>query len=343
MIMVRKTKKANKWLPLVILAAVMIALFFGYKALSQANERKAAEEAAREAEAETVIVVADDDPAGMTSLSYGKKGEDRISFVRSGNTWMLDGDEHFPLDTELVESMAAAVSSISALRTVDEGVPADYGLDDPAYLIETAYSDGTHHTYGIGDYNAFGGGYYFSADGSISMISDSLLKSIGYTLEDLAELDTIPSYEWTSEDVVSSVTVQLNGEETCITDKDTILQITRAINQLVKLNDCVDYYADAEEKDSLYGRRDAVTATVAYKEPVKSTAADGTSTAAYMDKTYTIWFGNQSGDGTCYGGPDASDLVYALDESAKSLIEGYIGYTGVSAPEETAETVNEND
>ena len=317
-----KRKKQNKWLPLVCLVLVMAALFVSYKLLSASNERKAAEEAAKAAEENTVIAVADYDPTLVTSLSYENKGEEPLSFIRKDGAWQVAGDEHFPLNGEFIDTLAETISSIGALRTVEEGEAADYGLTEPMCSIEVGYADGTQHSYRIGDYNTFGGGYYFMADGAISMISSSLLSAFGYTLDDLAVLDTMPAYEWTTEGVVTALTISRGADEVTITDQDRILQVTRAIHQLVKLNDCADYYADADEKTAAYGYGDAVKVTMAYKEPVTTTDAEGNTTAAYMDTTYTIWFGADTGDGsTCYGGPDHSDLVYRLNAEAAGIMK----------------------
>ena len=72
--MTAKTKKKNKYLPLVVLLVVLVALFAVYKALSASNDRKAAEEEAAKAAEDADIMIAEYDYTTMTSLSYQKKG-----------------------------------------------------------------------------------------------------------------------------------------------------------------------------------------------------------------------------------------------------------------------------
>lgn len=320
-----KAKKKNKYLPLIILAAVLVVLLIAYKALSGANDRKEAEEAAKLAAENADIMIAQYDYTTTTSLSYQLKGMDELKFAVSGSSWIYLPDEKFPLDQTIIAQMAAAIAQIAVECTVSEGSPADYGLDDPNYIINVKYSDGTSHEYKIGDYNTFNSAYYFMADGDMYMISSGLLPYFNYTLDDLLLLDEIPYSEWSDTAYVNFITVK-NGEKYAeITDTDG----KSAVIDLLKyfpLKDCADYYADEEEKISDYGIDGSIAVVVNYKKAKTSTDADGNETTTYLDTGYSLTFGNQTEDGDYYVSPSGSNIVYLIDEETAAGLLAYAGY-----------------
>ncbi len=328
-----KTKKKNKYAPLIGLLIAFVVFFAIYKALCASNERKAAEEAAAEAAENADIMIAEYDYTTMTSLSYEKKGSDKLSFAVSGSSWIYVPDEHFPLNNTTIANMASAIAQIAVECTVDEGEAADYGLDDPEYIINVKYSDGDSHEYKIGNYNSFNSSYYFMADGEMYMVASGLLSYFDYTLDDLMSLDTIPSSDWSDTAYVNYITVKDGENENKIEDDTGKSELVDLLGSLY-LNDCADYYTEEEEKAN-YGLDGSCSITVNYKKAKTTTDSSGNESTTYLDANYVLTIGKT--DGGYYIMPTGSNIAYNLsDEDAENIL-AYIDYVPTVTEETTEE------
>lgn len=329
--MAAKTKKKNKFLPMIILLIALVVLFAAYKLLSGANERAEAEKKALLEAENADIMIAEYDYTTMTELSYQLRGMDELKFAVSGSSWIYLADEKFPLDVTKIAYMASAIAKIAVECTVDEGEPADYGLDDPAYTIRVKYSGGDEHEYRIGDYNTFNSAYYFMADGGMYMIASGLLSYFNYTLDDLMVLDTIPYSDWSDADYINFVTVASGDESNKITDSEGKSALVELIKYL-PLTECADYYSDAEEKSS-YGLDGGASVVVNYKKAKTSTDADGNESTTYLDTGYTLLIGNKT-EGGYYVSPASSDITYIVDGETIDEILAYVSYVHEGAAED---------
>lgn len=304
---------------MIVLAVILAALVIGTSVLSAANEKKAAEEAAELAAQNTTIMLAQYDAANTKSISYSKDGADFLTFHVKNGAWVYEGDENFPLNQQIVGSMASAMASVAAERAVEDVDKDAYGLSDPAYVITVEYNDGVSHVYTIGSYNSFTGGYYFTMDGDCYMISSGLIPYFDYELNDLLALDTIPVSEWQDVGYVNSVTVTKDGKSTEITDE---AGMTEALGKLgaLSLTICQDYYADETEK-AAYGMDGSNAVTVKYKKAVTSTDEAGNQSVNYLETSYTFTFGDNN-----LGGPAKSDIVYQLNQTAVNELLAYADY-----------------
>ncbi len=309
-------KRKNKLAPIFILLAVFAVILIAYLALSDANDRREAEENAAE---DTTILLAELDASTATKIRYKNRdlSGEWITFTKSGDTWQAE-DSQFPLNTDRVASMVSAISSIAANRSVDEGSAADYGLDDPAVQIEITYNEDTTYRYAIGDKNTFNGEYYFqNDDGKFYMIASGLLPYFQYTMDDLIALDSPVSDIQT--EYINAITVTLpTGEERVFTTEEDIA----AVYDLFCEFDCTryaDYYADDTEM-ATYGITKSAGICIDYKKSVTvastETTSDGQSTqgTTLMDTTYILYTGDKSEDGsTYYYTPQKSTIVYTIE------------------------------
>lgn len=318
--------KKNRWLPLVILLCVLVLLLGGYAALSSAN-RKAEKEA--ETEEKSAEIIAEYDPATAETLSYTKDGT-TLSFVNEGGTWYLEDDRLFPLDQTAVSSMASAISTIGVERTIDDGEPADYGLEDPFLTISIRYRDNVGREYKIGDRNSFNGEYYFMTGSRIYMISDGLLPYFDYTLDGLLLRDTFPT-ELTS-DSVTEIRVETGAEAYTVDVAAEISDLLPYVRQL-NFTSAADYHASDMAGD--YGIDQTERITVTYKRSVTSTNESGEETTAKVDASYTIYLGKTEEDGSVYYAPQNSTIVY---KSSAGVWENLLQSAREPLPEEeTAE------
>lgn len=315
----KQRKKKNKFLPMIVLAVILAALVVGTSLLSSANAKKAAEEAERLAAENASIMLAQYDAATTKSVSYSRNGEDFLTFHAANGAWVYEADPNFPLNQQIVGSMASALSSMAAERTVEDVDKEAFGLNDPAYVITVEYTDGTSHVYTIGSYNSFTGGYYFTMDGDCYMISSGLIPYFDYSLNDLLALDTIPVSDWQDIGYVTSVTVTKDGASNEITDEAGITEVLGRLGS-IPLSICEDYYADDSEK-AAYGLDGSDAVTVKYKKAVTTTNESGASSTNYLETTYTLIFGENN-----LVSPAKSKIVYQLNETAADELLAYADY-----------------
>lgn len=304
-------KRKNKLIPIFILLAVFAVILVAYLVLSDANDRREAEEAAED----TMITLAELDASTATEIRYKNRdlSDEWLTFTKSGDKWQTT-DPHFPLNTDRVAAMVSAISNIVANRSVDEGSAAEYGLDDPAVQIEVTYNGNTTYRYAIGDKNTFNGEYYFrNDDGKFYMIASGLLPYFQYALDDLILLDSPVSDIQT--EYIRAITVTLpTGEERVFTTEKDIA----AVYDLFCAFDCMryaDYYADDAEMAD-YGITKSAGIRIDYK---RSVAVTGTETTAdgqtaqgttLMDATYTLYTGGKAEDSSVYYySPQKSTIV----------------------------------
>ncbi len=338
-----KRKKKNKAQPLLILVGILAVLTVAYAAVSSANDKREAAEAAA-ANVDTTIMLAQQDYTAITELKWKTDGE-WISLTQSAGKWSLTEDGKFPLDQAKAAQLGNAIASIGAMRAVEEGTAAQYGLDEPACEIHVCYGPGTTYKYAIGNHNSFNDAYYFrDDDGAFYMIASGLLTYFQVDLHDLILLDTGLDY-MTDADLVSftvtdgdrnqtftqtaaEVTAE-DGTTTTIYDAD-MTDLYGLFCELDLLS-WEDYYADADEMAASYGIDGSKTMTLTYKKSVTvggDTATDGqnqtpTSTTK-VDAAYEIRFGTSS-DGTAWYSPKGSTIVYT---ASSDIVEQILTYAG---------------
>lgn len=336
----QKRKKKNKVLPLFILVGVLLVLVIGYAVLSSANAKKEAEEAAAAAE-DTTIMLAEMDATAITELRYRYGENDWITLAQSGGVWTWAEDAHYPLNQTTAAGLGSAIASIGAIRTVDEGEAADYGLDEPICEIHVRYGEGTTYKYAIGDRNSFNDAYYFrDDDGAFYMIASGLLTYFQTDLDDMLVLDT--ALATLSDGDIVSVTVtdgeksstytQTATEETDEDGNTTIYDadVTALYDRFCELDlrAWADYYADSTEMAETYGIDGTRSLTLTYKKAVSVNSGTettaSTSQTTKVDATYTIYFGSTA-DGQVYYSPKGSTIVYT---AAADVVDGILGELG---------------
>ena len=326
-----KRKKKNKYLPLIVLLAFIAVMAVAYSMLSSANDQKAAEQAAADAAANAVEMIAEYDYTTTVGLKYQRAGSDPVELKVVNGVWKLTSDENFPVNQTTAATMANAIASIGIKNHIDEGDPADYGLTDPAYLIEVTYDSGVSHQYRIGNYNSFGGGmYYFMMDGAMYTISTGLTSYFDYDREDLLQLETMPAD--IERDYINSITVTVDGEEKTISDADGITALFDLFGDIT-LTSCADYYTDETERADTYGLDGSDKIMISYKRAVTSTDANGNQTTNRLDTSYTFLFG-EAADGGYYGSPEKSTIAYLIGTETVDAIAEYLSYEPVPASDE---------
>ena len=177
------------------------------------------------------------------------------------------------------------------------------------------------HEYKCGDYNATYKAYYLMADGDVYLTSVNLKTYFSDTLEDLLARDSLPSADWTSRELVSSVTIRDGDNEIEITDADALDEYLSSLST-VYLHDYAAYNADEATK-AAYGLDGSRSVTVNYRKSVSTTDANGNSVANYLDTVYTFLIGDPYGEDETLtaAAPASSGVVYLISaEKADGLL-----------------------
>ena len=132
------------------------------------------------------------------------EGEETLTFVKQGDSWIYEADPTFPLDETKITAMLDTLASLSAAKTIDEGASAQsYGLASPLCRVEAGSME-----LRIGSDAAMDGGRYFSTgDGKVYITADDILTPFRYSLLELVKQETAPAME-----TLETVTLERQGK-----------------------------------------------------------------------------------------------------------------------------------
>lgn len=316
--MAAKSKKKNPALAPILLLAAILVLFLLYRVMDAKNQ---ADNASSSLSTQTdVTMILDRDVSEVTAISYSWNGEENaFTWNSSTGVWEYDADKNFPLVSDPLSTMAAAVCSIGVYRTLDTGDTGVYGFDAPAAAFSVSFKDGSTYRYQIGDINTVSG-YRYLKDldtGTVYTISAALLPYLQYSLGDLFSYDSLPTDIETG--YITSITLKTPATERSVTDSDECTTLYTKL-QLLAPMEYADYSGTDAAKEQ-YGIG-AATLTVAYRRAVSVTDSDsGTSTTTRIAATYEIQFGDLTEDGKIPYTLTGSDVIYLADASYFNTIE----------------------
>ncbi len=250
---------------IIVLSIVLAGLVAGNRIISSISEKNAAK---KEAEAE---LESEKNTIHVNSLKDCESIEfNDLKFNKSSDVWTYEKDEKFPLDTEIVETIANEFINLTSSRKLVNGDTLEsYGLTEPAYEIILTDSNGTTESFKLG--NTYGNEYYVMVNDDDSVIYLCSISSISYLDADILKFvtkDTTPDWSNTVTEIEISDTdnttvlsksesdsdiwmVKRNSnEEYEATDTDTISSTLTALK--ITYSDCIGYNVK-EEDYSDYG------------------------------------------------------------------------------------------
>lgn len=289
-------KKKKGMIVLILVLIVLLAVYFGLQTWNSSQE-----EQEQEAEEASQIHITETDGEDITALSFNV-GNGDLAFEKQDDTWVYTPDPDFPLAQSYPEDIAAAVGDITADRKLENGdTLEDYGLDDPQYTIEFTDTEGNVTSLYFG--NMTGDYYYVTAgdEGIVYTVASTVLDTLNYTIEDMAQLDEYPSIG--SGNLVKEVITQ-NGETTTYDseNEDQSEDIAAVAGGLgaVTLSDAADYSV-ADEDLAGFGLDEASRITV-----------EATYTNDDAEEVLTLYIGNEDGEGNRYVMMNESRIVYLI-------------------------------
>ena len=140
---------------------------------------------------ETVLEI---DPDAVQTLSWDYEGES-LSFHRD-ESWIYDGDEAFPVDSDKIQELLEQFQAFSAAFIItDVEDYGQYGLDDPLCTITLTTADTTYEI-SLGNYSNMDEQRYVSTgDGNVYLAVSDPLDYYDASLSDLILHDEIPDWD----------------------------------------------------------------------------------------------------------------------------------------------------
>ena len=309
-----KKKKTSKLLMPVIMLVLTAALLIAYLALGKSDP--AGDETDTGDTNSEVTIILQRDASTITELSYTLHGEKPLTFAynSASSQWSYAPAPAYPLLTEHLDYMAAAISYIGVYRTLDTGDTGIYGFENPAVTIDVSYADGSRYSFAIGNQNSMTGYHYFKdlESGTVYTIDPALLPYFQVKLEDMFAYDSLNTD--VEEAYITSLTWNVDGntgtlENLSEKDRSTIY----AAYQSLKPAMCADW-SGTDDALASYGIGNN-TVTIGYRRVVASADESGNEVTTRIAATYTIQFGTPAGDGRIPYVLPNSHVIYLEDFS----------------------------
>ena len=283
-----KKKRTLEILLIVLAALIIVYLILLHRAKQTEND------------ADTSIAITSVEDAKAFTYNFGN-GE--ISLTKADDGWIVADDKEFPLDQTYPEDMCETVQNLRADRKLtDTDDLADYGLENPVYTLSITGDDGNTTTVSVG--NSTGNDYYVTLDNkTIYTVSADTFSDFLNPLSNMAKLDSTPSIS--SGNLVKEVIIH-GDSSTTLESEDEINAIAGGWGVL-SLDTVADYSAADADDDEDTDTDDAASS----KEDDESEK---------NEHLYTIYIGNDAGDGTSYVMVQDSRIVYKVTNEVLSNI-----------------------
>jgi len=340
-----KAKTKKRIISLIVLLVVLAGVIAAYLIISNTEFEDNSSTATS-----TAVTLISENSSTISSITFKYQGEE-VHLIKDSATsvWYDENDRDFPVNQSTLNDMATAISSVTAVRELEDGDSGEYGLDDPSLTVSADFNTGTSYTLTLGDTNSFNSYVYVKdKDGKVYMFSDSLTETFGIHRLDLIQLDS-PEADVDTNYLVSLDVTTEDGAFKSITD-------SAGMNELLSQSDayeCTDWveYGMTAEKFAEYGiGEDSAKLTINYKAPVAVTDSDGNTVTQRVDESYVITFGNKITD-TDDDGNEAeyiyytvtgSEILYKQPIADYNTTMSYINYTEAEETEESTEEVTDD-
>ena len=252
----------------------------------------------------------------ITSLSWNN-GDTFLSFsAGEDGVWRWDGDEDFPLDTTILNSMLSALSPVTPVKSFPAGESLSaYGLANSALSLTAGYQDGTELQLTFGAQAPDGTGHYMlrgDEPGTVYVVSSAIPYAMDTAVYDMMVLPELPTMS-----TITSISLRSGERELLATstdvgawlcgEEDVSGSITALVNILssMTLRRCENFKPSADGLAFWGMDAPAVTVQVCYDE----------------DQLLTLQIGGRTLDGSGYYVRVNSDTtIYSMDANTMEPI-----------------------
>lgn len=217
-----KRLKRKRAYTVVALCAVLCVLVGSYWFITERNKRIAAEKARKEEE----LAAAANQKTEITSfllkdvnVAEFTNEEESYHFVwteqEDSGSWVRQGEEDFPTNEEKLQTIINNFCGLSGTskRALAEVNPADYGLDDTKLTMKLTLTDGSEHSFLLGDAAPYDAGYYllYENTGDVFVVSSNIYTQLTTKEIKLVQAEMFPSAEPES---MSELRIEVRDGET---------------------------------------------------------------------------------------------------------------------------------
>lgn len=178
-----------------VICVLLVLCIAGFLLLRNHNKKQEEQEETEETFAVTELNVED-----ITSFSYYYHGE-KLTFTKSGEDWLYEGDHSVDIDEDLITSMLSAAAGVTASDEVTEYEDlSEYGLEEPSNTIVLTTGEGDTTLY-FGSENEILSKTYIKTDASdtVYLTGSSLAGLFEKSIEDLTVAEEETAVEGTEE------------------------------------------------------------------------------------------------------------------------------------------------
>lgn len=145
---------------------------------------------------ETII---DFDVDDVSHIDWTYSSSQGHSFTKTDGEWHYDGDEDFPVNSQVLEDLISELSSYSADFVIEEPEKlSDYGLSKTNYIVNIEFTDGTSLKVSFGGYSSMDSERYFTiGDGKVYLALIDVMNDFYIGKDEFALEDEIPDMKQT--------------------------------------------------------------------------------------------------------------------------------------------------
>lgn len=162
----------------------------------------------------------------------------QVSFIKEEDMWKKSDDEAFPVDESALLSALSELSSLKAVRTLENTADSsEYGLDEPQNTICLTDASGQETEIVIGATNSGTGDDYVMLDGEESVIytiSSALRSSFSDDLYDYAVSEEIP---YVQASAVTKISVEHAAESYELYLEDNVWKVVEIVSLEAEMDD----------------------------------------------------------------------------------------------------------
>lgn len=206
-----KKKKTRTLVLLCVFLAALVGVYAALMAYNSYQEKKEMEQMMEDYNNDDTLRIAVLDG---TVTSVKMESKDRtLEFALEDETWVEVNNEGFPVKQPSMGNLTSAFTELATTHTVEENTEnlAEYGLDNPQFVLTAKNADGEEGVIYVGMQNAVTAEYYIYTE-AVSGVHTVAAASINYFARNLVDFAELPKYPYVTEgNFVSFETV--NGEE----------------------------------------------------------------------------------------------------------------------------------
>ncbi len=298
-----------------------------------------------------IVSVNADEITGFTLMN----GQTELSYVHRSGAWIYTGDEAFPVNSTLIESMIADLEEVASLReiTQEEMAPELFGLDKPSLRVSLSSAESTVSLI-FGIYNQTYDGYYVQVVGETGahIIEAAIYDALCVNLYDTVLADQYPAMTSTDAKLITLQTQDITreyvySEEGAPSDytgayrwfirpvADGEQMPVRTSSMTILASDitgithtgCINYAPSDAERETYGLNTPSLTCNLTMEKETEVYDEETQTYVPSVEKTvFTVFFGETDGNGQVYMTWAGTEMVYTVAQATVDKLLAYLDW-----------------